>query len=595
MNALPFTGELASLQRIWSLLGHHRRAMLVAVGFRVLQSMALGIGFWGALDVVTGMAAGRQMTPAWAAGITALMALSLLGQLLFSYLSVRRAWDTSFQVGRKLRLRLLQHLKTLPMGYHLPRQNGDIATVLTTDVTMIEGFLSDALAKIVQAIALPATILGFLAWQDLGLAIALATSLLLALPVAMLISRNFSGIALQRQEVQAQAGGVMIEYLQGIQVIRAFNRMAEGQEMFARALEQFRDISIRMVLLLALPMVSFAAIVMLAVPIASGAVAVRLEDTPTGLLVTVLMLVFAIAGPLVNLAAVMERIRIADASLKRMDRVLMAKPLPQAAGTPVEPAGHGIRFDNVSFGYEPAARVLRNVSFDAAPGSMTAIVGASGSGKSTILNLLARFWDVDQGRIEIGGCDLRHLTSQCLGALVSVVFQDVYLFSGSIRDNIAAGCPNATQDEIEAAARAAQAHAFITALPDGYNSQTGEGGVLLSGGERQRISIARAILKDSPIVLLDEATAALDPSNDRALQDALAQLVRDKTLIVVAHKLTTIEAASQILVLRDGQIAERGTHTELAAANGLYARMLSRKTRALGWRISSRKEDAENA
>ena len=595
MNAGPFTGELASLRRIWSLLGDHRRATLVAVSFRVLQLMALGIGFWGALDVVTGMAAGRQMTSAWAAEITVIMGFSLLGQLLFSYLSVQRAWDTSFQVGCQLRLRLLEHLKSLPMGFHLSRHNGDTATVLTTDVTMIESFLSDALAKIVQAITLPATIIGVMAWQDVGLAMALATSLLLALPVAMLISRKLSGVAAQRQEVQAQAGGVMIEYLQGIRVIRAFNRMVEGEEMFARALEQFRDISIRMVLLLALPMVSFAAIVMLAVPVASGAVAMRFQDTPTGLLITALMLVFAIAGPLVNLATVMERIRIADASLKRMDRVLEAKPLLQATGTPAEPVSHGIRFENVSFGYDPVAPVLRDVSFDAAPGSMTAIVGASGSGKSTILNLLARFWDVDQGRIEIGGCDLRHLTPQCLGALVSVVFQDVYLFSGSIRDNIAVGCPSATQNEIESAARAAQAHEFIIALPDGYDSATGEGGVLLSGGERQRISIARAILKDAPVVLLDEATAALDPSNDRAIQDALAHLVRDKTLIVVAHKLTTIEAASQILVLRDGQIAERGTHTELAAANGLYARMLSRKTRALGWRISSRKEDAENA
>lgn len=577
--------ELASLRRLWALCGDLRGQLRLALLFRVMQSFALGLAYWGVIQVITVMSQGAPMTATWAMKISLLMVLSLLGQLLFSYLSVRRAWDASFQVGKALRLSLLEHLKKLPMGFHLGRHKGDTATALTTDVTVIESFLSDALAKIVQAMVLPLTVLAFIATQDLWFAVTFLVSVMIAMPIAILIGVRFSGIGVKRQDVQAHAGAVMIEYVQGMRVIRSFNQVVRGQEMFRTALDQFRDISIKMVLVLVLPMMSFIVIVMWGVPLVVAVAGIRLETTPPSVLITVLVLIFAVYNPLIQLVAVLERIRIADASLNRVNRIFLAQPLTRNGVSQTCSEG-AVEFDNVSFSYDGSTQVLNGISFTVPPRSMTAIIGPSGSGKSTILSLLARFWDVLDGAISIDGADLRRIDAVDLNDAISVVFQDVYLFSGSIRDNIAAARPDASQSEIERAARAAQAHDFICALPDGYDTDVGEGGARLSGGERQRVSIARAILKDAPIILLDEATAALDPSNDRALQEALIALTQRKTLIVVAHKLSTIQAADQILVLDSGQIVERGTHTELVRQEGLYARMNARKTRASAWRIT---------
>jgi len=303
--------------------------------------------------------------------------------------------------------------------------------------------------------------------------------------------------------------------------------------------------------------------------------------------VAALVLLFALYGPLVNLVAVMETTRLADASLTRMDRVLEAVPLPQPV-SPRAAQGFHVTFDHVRFGYRPGDVVLQDISFEAPPRSMTAIVGPSGSGKSTILNLLARFWDVDQGSIRVGGVDVRELAADALHDLVSVVFQDVYLFSGTIYDNIAFGRKGATAAEVEAAARAAQAHDFIMALPAGYATRVGEAGANLSGGERQRLSIARAILKNAPIVLLDEITASIDPSNQRAIQAALQALVADKTVIVVAHRLSTIRNADQILVVEAGRLVERGRHDALLDAGGLYARLWQSWSAAALWRLGAK-------
>lgn len=578
--------NLASLARLWELAGPLRGGFLLGILFRIAQSLCLGIAFGAVVWVVSGIAEGRSLDWRWIGQVALIMTAALAGQLLFGYLAASRSWLSSYALAGRLRLSLLARLRCLPMGFHLSRHRGDTVTALTSDMQMLEGFLSEALPRIAQAFALPVMVLGFLVWWDWAVGLSALTLLLVSVPLFLWASRELSQLGLQRQDLQAAASARMIEYAQGIAVIRAFNRIARGEEGFAAALRDFRDISIRLVVRLTTPLTLFSIVIMLGVPVVMVAAALRHENgaIDTATLIASLALVFSLYQPLLGLAAVMELARIADASLTRIDRIMTAVPLPQPQ-VPREPDGFAITFEAVSFGYGPDRSVLRDVGFTVPERSMTAIVGPSGAGKSTVLNLLPRFWDVDQGRVRIGGVDVRDIAEERLNGLVSVVFQDVYLFAGTLFDNIAFGRPGAVMADVVAAAQAARAHEFIMALPGGYGTRVGEGGATLSGGERQRISIARAILKDAPIVLLDEATAAIDPSNERAIQEALACLTARKTLIVVAHKLSTIQAADEILVLMDGRIVERGRHDALLAAEGSYARLCRRRQEAASWHL----------
>ena len=585
----PVRSDLTSFRRLWTLAAPLRRELIVGLAYRFLQSFSLGLAFATTIAVICALADKHTMTTAWAWQITGVMAIALFGQLLFGYLANARLYLASFALGGHLRLEMLQRLQALPIGFHLSRDAGDTATVLTTDIQTLESFLADGLPRIAQALGLPLAVLLYLASRDAVLALTAACPVLVAIPVYLRTSRKLAELGIERQDMQATATSRMIEFVQGINVIRAFNRLSKGRQDFEQALRTFRDVSNFMVRRLTAPIILFAVVVMLGIPAMMLMVGLRLSagaiDPATA--VAALVLLFALYGPLVNLVAVMEITRLADASLTRMDRVLEAVPLPQPV-SPRAAQGFHVTFDHVRFGYRPGDVVLQDISFEAPPRSMTAIVGPSGSGKSTILNLLARFWDVDQGSIRVGGVDVRELAADALHDLVSVVFQDVYLFSGTIYDNIAFGRKGATTAEVEAAARAAQAHDFIMALPAGYATRVGEAGANLSGGERQRVSIARAILKNAPIVLLDEITASIDPSNQRAIQAALQALVADKTVIVVAHRLSTIRNADQILVVEAGRLVERGRHDALLDAGGLYARLWQSWSAAAHWRLGAK-------
>ena len=584
----PTRSDLESLARVWALAGPLRGRVAIGLLFRFAQSLALGLAFGVVVWTVTSLADGRAMTSDWAWQITGLMLLSLVAQIGFAYLAVSFSWLSSYLVAGDVRLSMLDHLRKLPMGFHLSRHKGDTVTALTSDMQMIESFLSDALPKIAQAFGLPIVVFVFLLFRDWVVALSAMASIVVAMPVFVWSSKKLSQLGLRRQDIQAAAAARMIEFAQGIAVIRAFNQIAKGQESFEAALRAFRDISITMVVKLVVPIIAFAAIMMLGAPlvIVVGALRYFGAEISLGTLISVLVLLFSIYAPLLALVSIMEVTRMADASLTRMDRITTGEPLPEPE-SPRQPEGFAVRFEDVQFGYLPDTPVLRGVSFTVPERTMTAIVGPSGSGKSTILNLLPRFWDVAGGTISIGGVDIREMTGEVLNGLITVVFQDVYLFAGTIFDNIAFGRPGASREEVEAAARAAQAHDFIMALPGGYQTKVGEGGAMLSGGERQRVSIARAILKNAPIVLLDEATAAIDPTNEKAIQLALSRLVADKTLIVVAHKLSTIQAADQILALESGRIVERGEHADLLVQDGLYARLWSHRARAAGWHLGA--------
>jgi ATP-binding cassette subfamily B protein len=337
----------------------------------------------------------------------------------------------------------------------------------------------------------------------------------------------------------------------------------------------------------------FLAVVHAGVPvvIAAGSYWLFSGRLDVGVLIVFLVLVLRVYQPLIEVAEHSEILRIADASLQRVAAVLDVPEQSQPAAPPALER-FDVELDAVRFSYEPGVPVLSGVSLTAPERSMTAIVGPSGAGKTTIFNLVARFWDADGGTVRIGGHDVRELSTEQIFEAVGVVFQDVYLFNATLSENIAFGRPDATREAVVAAARAARCHEFISALPAGYDTVVSEGGHTLSGGERQRISIARAILKDAPIVLLDEATAALDPTNEKLVAQALAALVADKTVLVIAHRFPTIRAADQIVALDGGRVVETGTHDELIAAGGLYARFWRERERAQGWRLTRERSAA---
>ncbi|MCE0495707.1 ABC transporter ATP-binding protein [Vibrio salinus] len=577
-----------SLKRLWNLAGPLKHQIVRGIIFRFLQSFSLGLGYGVAIIVVTTLVTSQgSVTKDWFYQICFLSLLSLTGQLVFSFLSSHKTWMASFQLSSDLRIKMLRRMNQLPLGFHLSRHRGDAVTVLTTDMQTVETFLSDGLPRIAEAFGLPIAVLTYLIFQNTALFTAAAISIVLSIPVYIIASHKLAQLGIKRQDTQASAAARMIEYIQGMVVIKSFNRLAKGQEDFENALNDFRNLSNKMVKQLVFPLVIFGAITLLGIPIIFYVDSHLLlsNSINVSLFITALMLIYALYSPLLGLVAVLEQTRMADASLTRMNRVLNAETLSEPEHSE-KPSDFDIKFNNVSFGYNDDQSVINNINFSARQNSVTAIVGPSGAGKSTLLNLVARFWDVTSGEISIGGVNLQQMKTKDLNKLVTFVFQNVYLFSGTIMDNLLIGRPHATQDEIIYAAKMAQAYDFIMDLPDGFDTQIGEGGATLSGGERQRLSIARAMLKDAPIILMDEATAAIDPTNERAFYQALKALTANKTVLIVAHKLSTIKNADQIIVMNDGNIVQQGSHTELVNCDGLYKNLWDKWSGAANWKFN---------
>jgi len=574
------------LRALWRLSGARERRIIAAgVALRfaqaAFQSAPVGVLAWVIEQLRTDALTSGD---AWA--VVGFLAGCLAGQLLFGYLSNRVMWGATYEVVGALRLRLVEHLARLPLGFHAGRRAGDTLTAATADLQSVENYQANALPQIVGALCAPVLIAAGLAIVDPLLALATVASIAAGAPVFVVANRLLAQTIAVRQDAQALAAARMVEYVQGIATIRAYRQEGERLRTFRSGLEDLRAVSARMARRLAPLGVSAMAVVELGVPVVIGACAYALAGgtVDAGTALIFLVLVLRVYQPLIAAAAQIETARLADASLRRIARVL-DEPLRPAPPPRPAPERFDVAFEHVSFSYEPGVQVLSDVSFTCPQNTTTAIVGPSGAGKSTVLHLVARFWDPTRGTVRIGGVDLRELSDEQVLDAVTIVFQDVVLFSGTIRENIAFGRPGASDEQVEQAARRACAHDFVAALPNGYDTQVGEGGAMLSGGERQRISIARALVKDAPIVLLDEVTAAIDPTNERLVQQALAELVAGRTLLVVAHRLATIRSADQILVLDDGRIAERGVHDELLAAGGLYARLWAARERAAAGRM----------
>ena len=513
----------------------------------------------------------------------------LLAQTLLYYF-VRRKTYIDICVGfagttKNARISMGEHLRRLSMGFFGLRDAGDLSTVLLRDYTEVEKLASGLIPQIsviLVRLALAILVLSVFDWRMM-----LATVLVvpLALPFAFISYRKMGNISSGLLAAQQAAASGILEYVGGIQTLKAFNMAGERFETLRSSFAKQRKHSVGMELAAA-PIGVIGRFVLncgIGVVMLTGAWLLAGGTLSPFYYIAFLLLSLNIYEPVMILFGFIADFARTSQSAQRIHDLKNQRPLVEPKKNAV-PKSMDIEFKNVSFSYGNQ-EVLHKVSLRFPEKSITALVGPSGSGKSTITRLAARFWDASSGEVTLGGVSVKQMKSDELLSHISMVFQDVYLFHDTIESNIRMGKPGATMEEIVEASRTAACHDFISALPNGYHTIVGEGGSTLSGGEKQRISIARALLKNAPIVLLDEATASLDPENEVLIQQAISALVAEKTVIVIAHRLQSICNADQILVLENGKLRESGVHEELLKKNNLYARLWEEQSKAGSWKI----------
>ncbi|WP_217199946.1 ABC transporter ATP-binding protein [Streptomyces buecherae] len=487
------------------------------------------------------------------------------------YLSDLSGFHVGSSLLRGMYHRLGDHLARLPIGWYGANRVGEVSVLAGRGVLQAMSVIAHLLAPFISAAVTPLTIVAVMLaynWQ-LGLAALAAAPLVAAVQIRT--GRSMAVGDAERAVRDDEATGRVIEYLRAQPVLRAGGRTAERFQLLDDSLRHVERAS-RRATLSALPGVVGLTLVVQAVftgLLVLGAFLALGGDVGAAELLAVLVLAARCADPLLSLSDIGGKLRGARSVLGRLDAVLRTEPLPEPA-EPLSPDRHDLRFESVTFRHGDRT-VLDGASLTVPQGQRLAVVGPSGAGKSTLLQLLARFYDVDAGTVRVGGVDVRQMDTRDLMARIAIVFQDVYLFDGTIEENVRLGRPDAPDTDVRAAAAAARLDEVIERLPGGWATHVGEGGALLSGGERQRVSIARALLKNAPIVLLDEVTSALDPVNEAAVHEGIERLMAGRTVVMVAHRMRTVRRADRVVFLADGHIAEEGTHDELLRCGGRYA------------------------
>ncbi|MFI7671172.1 ABC transporter ATP-binding protein [Nocardia sp. NPDC049526] len=560
--------------------GHLTPRLLFAI---VAQALAQVVAYLLLVPVLEALFA-DDLGRAWTWTMWMLVAVAVL--IVFGYRQAVLGLRIGVGMQRGLQTRLGDHLNALPLGWFESHEAGPISRIVVENVRELQGLVAYLLTKVLTSIIVPLGVavgMLFIDWR-ISLAMLLAAPVLFA--VNGLGGRAYTRSDERMHQAAAEADSRVVEFAQAQPVLRAFGAVGAGNRALDGALARQRSAITKMMFGSVPGLIVFSLFVQAVFLVLVYVVVGRVTDGAVSAAAAIALIAVSsrFIEPLNQAAQLGNALRSAAAAADRITGLLAEPTLPEA-DMPVAPGAAAVVFDKVSFGYQIDAPVLSDLSFTVAAGTTTAIVGPSGAGKSTLLRLAARFHDVDSGRVEVGGHDVREQPSETLLNQLSLVFQNVYLFNRSVADNIRLGRPDATDAEVQRVAEAARVDEIIERLPDGYGTLVGEGGTALSGGERQRVSIARALLKDAPIVLLDEATSALDPHSEAVVVRGVHQLTRNKTVIVVAHRLTTIAHADQILFIDGGRIVERGTHQELLAVGGRYADFWNERSRASGWRL----------
>jgi len=504
---------------------------------------------------------------------------SVIFEAVFEHISNVLQSATGYMVFADMRLKLGDHLRKLPMGYFTEGNIGKVSSVLATDMVFIEENCMGVLSELVTFLISQSIMVVMMFVMDFRMGLLSLLVVGAFVIVGNLMLKTSMKHSVIKQEASESLTEEVLDFAEGIGIIKSYNMLGDKSKRltdeFAKSCKESIDFEIAYTpwsraLYLTFGIGTALTLALSGYLYVSGSISAEYMAGMALFLFDAFLAIKSYYGQ-------MARLTVTDASLDRIEEVFAAEELKDEGKKEfgsVSAYADEIEYDNVGFAYTEKD-VLSNISFKIKQGEMTALVGPSGGGKSTIASLLARFWDVKSGKILVRGEDIRNVSLGSLMDQISMVFQRVYLFQDTIYNNIAIGRPDATREEVEEAAKKARCYDFIMQLPNGFDTVIGEGGASLSGGEQQRISIARCILKDSPIVILDEATASVDADNERAIQEAISELCKDKTLLVIAHRLRTIRDADQILVISDGKITERGNHETLMAQNGTYAHMVS--------------------
>ncbi|GBU47601.1 ABC superfamily ATP binding cassette transporter, ABC/membrane protein [Staphylococcus aureus] len=517
--------------------------------------------------------------------VVIIMIILVLGRFITAYLKSKNQESIAYEMSANERLNIGNKLKNVPLGYFNTHHSNELTTIVTTDLTFLENFAMKMVDIVINGyILISVLILSLLvvSWQ---VALLACIGVLLSFLTIQLLENKSKKNAPTYHYAQNQLIEKVVEVIRGIQVIKSFSKENASLRSFNRAVNESKRVNTKIEMqyipfnllhLLSLKVTSILIVLVACLLFIHNSI-----DLPTFIMISIFS--FVIFDSVENINSAAHVLEIIDMTLEDIEKIKSAPELDKK-GKDLTIENDDIAFENVNFSYDDK-QVIKNVSFDIAANTSTAIVGPSGSGKSTLCHLLLRFYDVNDGFIRIGGIDIKDLKLSSLMSQISAVFQKVYLFNDTIENNILFGNPDATEEEVIRAAKQACCHDFIMKLPDGYKTVLHEKGNNLSGRERQRISIARAILKDAPIIILDEATASIDPENEQLIQTAINELSKGKTVITIAHKLETIKNVDQIIVLNEGEIIQKGSHDELIRKPGMYQDFIRIKSKSAGWKL----------
>lgn len=573
-----------ALKKIWDFSGKEKgnlnKSVLLGFVYAMFNMLQISAIYFILKAIINGERDTKPMIIA-----LSFLLISILGRTVTDkFAQLQRTHAGYFMVAEK-RISIGNKLKTVPMGYFNENNLGEITGITTTILDEVENtapmVLVNMMSGFIDSIVFLLMILVY-RWQ---IGIFITVGIILYLWVTSVMERKSRNLAPLRQEAQEKLVDALLEQLQGMLIIKAFNLTGKGDKKLKTAMQNSRNANLNLEKLFT-PYTIMQEMVLRMCSV--GIMLFALYSYFKGemnLLTTLMSIIisFSVFSGLESAGSAMSILRIVSSSIEDANRTDDLVQM-DSNGKELSPSNHDIIFNNVSFSYEKK-KILDGISVTLPDKSFTAIIGPSGSGKTTMCNLIARFWDVDNGSILIGGHDVKEYTLESLMSQISIVFQKVYLFQDTIENNIRFGKPEALREDVIAAAKSACCHEFIMSLPLGYETVAGEGGMNLSGGEKQRISIARAILKDAPIIILDEATANVDPENEDRLQNAIEALTKDKTVIMIAHRLKTVRHADRILVINKMKIEQQGTHDELIHKEGIYRRFIAEREDATAWKM----------